>query len=130
VRFAEIDEFRQTVGFLGIQFKFGFGEISRVRFNLATAGPGRINFTDAHPRVEGTLPQGVTISVDWIFQWRESLRDGVYSVPGFLIISVMRFVGHRNDYHTHHARFCPPRVRFVACGHPQTLKPLSLLLPR
>jgi hypothetical protein len=66
---------------------------------LATAGPGPINFIDAHPHVEATLPQGVTISVDWIFQWRESLRDGVYSVPGFLIIpagkSDARFVGHR-----------------------------------
>jgi len=66
---------------------------------LATAGPGPINFVDAHPRVEATLPQGVTVSVDWIFQWRESLRDGVYSVPGFLIIpagkSNARFVGHR-----------------------------------
>jgi Alginate export len=66
---------------------------------LATAGPGPINFIDAHPRVEATLPQGVTVSVDWIFQWRESLRDGVYSVPGFLIIpagkSNARFVGNR-----------------------------------
>jgi hypothetical protein len=66
---------------------------------LATAGPGPINFIDVHPRVEATLPQGVTVSVDWIFQWRESLRDGVYSVPGFLIIpagkSNARFVGNR-----------------------------------
>jgi hypothetical protein len=66
---------------------------------LATAGPGPINFIDVHPRVEATLPHGVTASVDWIFQWRESLRDGVYSVPGFLIIpagkSNARFVGHR-----------------------------------
>jgi hypothetical protein len=66
---------------------------------LATAGPGPINFIDVHPRAEATLPQGVTVSVDWIFQWRESLRDGVYSVPGFLIIpagkSNARFVGHR-----------------------------------
>jgi len=53
---------------------------------LATAGPGPINFIDVHPRAETTLPQGVTVSVDWIFQWRETLRDGVYSVPGFLII--------------------------------------------
>ena len=41
----------------------------------------------------------MTASVDWIFQWRESLRDGVYSVPGFLIIpagkSNARFVGNR-----------------------------------
>jgi hypothetical protein len=66
---------------------------------LATAGPGPINFIDVHPRAEATLPHSVTASVDWIFQWRESLRDGVYSVPGFLIIpagkSNARFVGHR-----------------------------------
>ena len=66
---------------------------------IATAGPGPMNFIDAHPRVEATLPHGVTTSIDWIFQWRESLRDGVYSVPGFLIIpagkSNARFVGHR-----------------------------------
>jgi len=66
---------------------------------LATAGPGPINFIDAHPRVEATLPHGVTASVDCIFQWRESLRDGVYSVPGFVIIpagkSNARFVGRR-----------------------------------
>jgi len=58
-----------------------------------------INFIDSHPRAETTLPQGVTVSVDWIFQWRASLRDEVYSVPGFLIIpagkSDARFVGHR-----------------------------------
>jgi hypothetical protein len=66
---------------------------------LATAGPGPINFIDVHPRAEATLQHSVTVSVDWIFQWRESLRDGVYSVPGFLIIpagkSNARFVGHR-----------------------------------
>ena len=66
---------------------------------LATAGPGPINFIDVHPHVETVLPHSVTASVDWIFQWRESLRDGVYSVPGFLIISAgksnARFVGHR-----------------------------------
>jgi hypothetical protein len=66
---------------------------------LATTGPGPINFIDLHPRIEGTLPHGVTASFDWIFQWRESLDDGVYSVPGFLIRAAdgsrARFVGHR-----------------------------------
>jgi hypothetical protein len=66
---------------------------------LATAGPGPINFIDVHPRAEATLPHSVTVSVDWIFQWRESLRDGMYSVPGFLIIpagrSNARYVGNR-----------------------------------
>jgi hypothetical protein len=66
---------------------------------IATVGPGPINFIDVHPRIETALPHGVTASADWIFQWRESFRDGVYSVPGFLIIpagkSNARFVGHR-----------------------------------
>jgi hypothetical protein len=66
---------------------------------IATTGPGPVNFIDAHPRVEAALPGDVTVSVDWIVQWRESLRDGVYSVPGFLIVpagkSDARFVGHR-----------------------------------
>jgi hypothetical protein len=66
---------------------------------LATTGPGPINFIDIHPRVEGTFPHDVTASFDWIFQWRESLEDGVYAVPGFLIRAAdgsrARFVGHR-----------------------------------
>ena len=66
---------------------------------IATAGPGPINFIDLHPHVETAFQHGVTASFDWIFQWRESLQDGVYSVPGFLIIpagkSNARFVGHR-----------------------------------
>src|SRR5580658_3723089 len=66
---------------------------------IATAGPGPINFIDVHPHVETALPHSVTASFDWIFQWRESLRDGVYAVPGFLIIpagkSDARFVGNR-----------------------------------
>src|SRR5207245_4436257 len=67
---------------------------------IATAGPGPINFIDVHPHVETALPHSVTASVDWIFQWRESVRDGVYSVPGFLIF----LAGQRN------ARFVCPRV--------------------
>jgi len=72
---------------------------------LATAGPGPINFIDLHPHVETALPHNVTVSVDWIFQWRQSLRDGVYSVPGLLIIpagkSDARFVGHRPGTEVH-----------------------------
>ena len=66
---------------------------------LATTGPGPINFIDLHPRIEATLPHSVTASFDWIVQWRESLDDGVYAVPGFLIRAAdgsrARFVGHR-----------------------------------
>ena len=52
---------------------------------LATTGPGPINFIDVHPHVETALPHNVSVSVDWIVQWRQSLEDGVYAVPGFLI---------------------------------------------
>jgi len=66
---------------------------------LATAGPGPINFIDVHPRVEAALPHGVSVSFDWIVQWRENVNDGVYAVPGFLIRAAdgsrARFVGHR-----------------------------------
>ena len=66
---------------------------------LATTGPGPINFIDLHPHIEASLPRSVTASFDWIFQWRESLDDGVYAVPGFLIRAAdgsrARFVGHR-----------------------------------
>jgi Alginate export len=66
---------------------------------LATTGPGPVNFVDLHPRIETSLPHGVSWSFDWILQWRESLQDGVYAVPGFLIVpagnSRARFVGHR-----------------------------------
>jgi Alginate export len=66
---------------------------------LATTGPGPINIIDVHPHVETTLPHNVTVSADWIFQWRENVLDGVYAVPGFLIVpagnSRARFVGHR-----------------------------------
>jgi Alginate export len=66
---------------------------------LATTGPGPINFIDVHPHVETAFPHDVTVSFDWIVQWRESLDDGVYAVPGFLIRAAdgsrARFVGHR-----------------------------------
>jgi hypothetical protein len=72
---------------------------------LATTGPGPINFIDVHPRVETALPHDVSLSFDWIFQWRESLRDGVYAVPGFLLVpagsSRERFVGHRPGAEIH-----------------------------
>jgi len=66
---------------------------------LADTGPGPMNFRDLHPRVLTDWGHGVTVSADWIFYWRQSLQDGVYSVPGMLIrasgISKARFVGDR-----------------------------------
>jgi Alginate export len=66
---------------------------------LATTGPGPINFIDVHPHVEAWAAHNVSLSGDWIFQWRQSLEDGVYAVPGFLIRSAdgsrARYVGNR-----------------------------------
>ena len=66
---------------------------------LATTGPGPVNFIDVHPHVEASAPHNVSLSFDWIFQWRQSLDDGVYAVPGFLIRAAdgsrARFVGDR-----------------------------------
>ena len=66
---------------------------------LATTGPGPINFVDVHPHVEASVPNNISFSFDWIFQWRQSLDDGVYAVPGFLIRAAggsrARFVGNR-----------------------------------
>jgi hypothetical protein len=63
----------------------------------------------------GVMPHSRTVSVDWIFQWRENLRDGVYSVPGFLIIpagkSNARFVGHRPGAQSAVASESAPVVR-------------------
>jgi hypothetical protein len=49
---------------------------------LATTGPGPINFIDVHPRVEAALAHDLSVSFDWIVQWRENINDGVYAVPG------------------------------------------------
>jgi len=61
-------------------------------------GPGPVNFMDLHPRVSTNWGHGVKVTTDWLFYWRESLSDGVYSVPGNLIRaadeSTARFVGH------------------------------------
>ena len=66
---------------------------------IASTGPGPVNFIDIHPRVQTELPRGVSVSFDWVVQWRESLTDGVYAVPGFLIrpagTSTARYVGDR-----------------------------------
>jgi hypothetical protein len=45
------------------------------------------------------LSRSVSLSMDFLAQWRESLNDGVYAVPGFLLVagnsSQSRFVGYR-----------------------------------
>ena len=71
---------------------------------LNDLGPGPLNFRDLHPRVLTDWGHGVTVSTDWVFYWRQSLNDGVYSVPGMLIrpsgSSNARFVGQRPGIET------------------------------
>jgi hypothetical protein len=66
---------------------------------LADTGPGPVNFIDLHPRLQTEFPHGVSVSVDFIAQWRQNLHDGVYAVPGFLLVAAgdsrARFVGYR-----------------------------------
>ena len=64
-----------------------------------TRVPGPLNFIDVHPRIQTQLPHAVSVSTDLVVQWRENLHDGVYAVPGFLLVpagtSRARFVGYR-----------------------------------
>ena len=66
---------------------------------LADTGPGPVNFIDVHPRAQFQLPRGISVSTDLVAQWRENLNDGVYAVPGFLLVAAgdsrARFVGYR-----------------------------------
>jgi hypothetical protein len=67
---------------------------------LASIGP--LNHRDLHPTLDLTFPRGVSLTADWVFYWRQSLRDGVYSVPGDLLrtgqLSAARFIGHQPDF--------------------------------
>jgi len=66
---------------------------------LADTGPGPVNFIDVHPRMQTQLPHGISISADILAQWRENVDDGVYAVPGFLLVAASgsgaRFVGYQ-----------------------------------
>lgn len=64
---------------------------------LSSIGP--LNHRDLHPTLDLNLPRRVFLTASWVFYWRQSLRDGVYSVPGNLLrtgrLSNARFVGHQ-----------------------------------
>jgi hypothetical protein len=72
---------------------------------LADTGPGPVNFIDVHPRIQTQLPHGVSITPDVVVQWRENVNDGVYNVPGYLLVpangSRARFVGYRPGIEVH-----------------------------
>ncbi len=67
-----------------------FGQLSPV---------GPLNHRDLHPGIELAFPRRVSVTADWVFYWRQSLRDGVYGVPGNLERSGNRsrerFIGHQ-----------------------------------
>ena len=71
---------------------------------LADTGPGPVNFRDLHPRLVLTPSPRVTVTADDVVWWRASLGDGVYGVPGNLLVaaagSTARFVGHRPGVET------------------------------
>jgi hypothetical protein len=66
---------------------------------IADTGPGPLNFIDAHPRIETVFPHDVSVMTDLVLYWRNSIYDGVYNVPGFLVRAAdnsrARFVGYR-----------------------------------
>jgi hypothetical protein len=66
---------------------------------LEDTGPGPVNFIDVHPRLQTQFPHNVSVSVDFMAQWRQNLRDGVYAVPGFLLVAAgnsrARFIGYQ-----------------------------------
>ncbi|MBV8090157.1 MAG: alginate export family protein [Alphaproteobacteria bacterium] len=66
---------------------------------FATTGPGFVNCVDLHPSVTSVLGR-VTITGDWLWYWRQNVNDGVYAIPGTLLLrepsgSSARFVGER-----------------------------------
>ena len=66
---------------------------------LADTGPGPANLRDLHPSVRLTVTKQVSVYADWLIWWRNSLQDGVYGVPGNVLVAAgksdARFVGHR-----------------------------------
>jgi len=66
---------------------------------LSDTGSGPINFIDVHPKLQTKVGTNLSVSGDVVVQWRESVTDGVYAVPGTLLVpagtSTARFVGYR-----------------------------------
>lgn len=64
---------------------------------IAATGP--LNHIDLHPELRVNPHEKVTVALDWLFFWRQSMRDGLYGVSGNLLrtgqLSQARFVGHQ-----------------------------------
>ena len=58
---------------------------------------GPYNLMDLHPSIELTLTQSLKLTTDADFFWRQSIRDGIYGVPGNLLESgggtAARYIG-------------------------------------
>ena len=65
----------------------------------ADTGPGPSNSRDLRIDLLFSPAKSVTVTFDDLLWWRDSLRDGVYNIPGTLIVpagmSQTRFVGNR-----------------------------------
>lgn len=76
-----------------------------VDLTLVDTGPGPYNAIFLHPKVHIQISHGISVTPNWLFDWRESLGDGVYNVPGFLIRraggSQARFVGDQPGVEIH-----------------------------
>jgi len=66
---------------------------------ISDTGPGPVNFYDLHPNVHCYFAHHINAMADWLVYWRQSIADGVYGVPGNLLVSSgqsrARFVGYR-----------------------------------
>jgi hypothetical protein len=58
---------------------------------------GPYNLIDAHPEIDLKVSRSVGLGLDADFFWRQSTRDGIYDIPGFLIVggsgTSARYVG-------------------------------------
>ncbi len=95
---------------------------------------GPYNIMDLHPSVTVPIGRGVTVSADADYFWRQSTRDGIYDMPGNLIVSGRearsRYIGaHANvmleweatrhlSFTANYLHFFPgPFLREVGLGH-------------
>ena len=64
---------------------------------IASTGPA--NHRDLHPQLDFRLGGRLSFTADWLFFWRQSLRDGLYGIPSGVLRtggqSRARYVGHQ-----------------------------------
>lgn len=61
------------------------------------AAPGHLNHIALRPALRVSPHERLTLNVDWMLFWRQSVRDGLYGIPGNVLrsgqLSRARFVG-------------------------------------